>query len=146
MLKEFFKRGNFFFLLPAHCPPSVHLSFDKYSQSALLDDSGSENRGFLANGAQIVPHGGKCGNAANLLGKLRRRKEFLNSFNLIFYHRCYRFHVTLWIYDVVHRLQLRITQRILTTLLDIFLCPRRVFKAVIAKTTVNYFYFTKNMP
>nr|XP_058949529.1 uncharacterized protein LOC131777281 isoform X1 [Pocillopora verrucosa] len=52
----------------SHCPPSVHLSFDKYSQSALLDDSGSENRGFLANGAQIVPHGGKCGNAANLLG------------------------------------------------------------------------------
>ncbi|XP_022799980.1 uncharacterized protein LOC111337872 [Stylophora pistillata] len=52
----------------SHCPPSVHLSFDKYTQSALLDDSGSENRGFLANGAQIVPHGGKCGNAANLLG------------------------------------------------------------------------------
>lgn len=120
MLKEFFKRGNFFFLLPAHCPPSVHLSFDKYSQSALLDDSGSENRGFLANGAQIVPHGGKCGNAANLLGKLRRLEEFLNSFNLVFYHRCYRFHVTRWIYDVVHRLQLIITQRILTILFDLF--------------------------
>lgn len=35
----------------------------------MLDDSGSENSGVLANGAQIVPHGGKCGNAANLLGK-----------------------------------------------------------------------------
>ncbi|XP_078383686.1 uncharacterized protein LOC144666194 isoform X4 [Oculina patagonica] len=52
----------------SHCPPSVHLSFDKFTQGALLDDSGSENSGVLANGAQIVPHGGKCGNAANLLG------------------------------------------------------------------------------
>lgn len=52
----------------AFCPPSIHLSFDKYTQTTLQDDSGSDNNGLLANGAQIVPHGGKCGNAANLLG------------------------------------------------------------------------------
>ncbi|XP_067047616.1 uncharacterized protein [Acropora muricata] len=50
------------------CPPSIHLSFDKYTQNTLQDDSGNVNNALLANGAQIVPHGGKCGNSANLLG------------------------------------------------------------------------------
>lgn len=54
--------------LLAHCPPSVHISFDKFSQGTLLDDSGSINNAFIANGAQIEPHAGKCGNAVNLLG------------------------------------------------------------------------------
>jgi len=62
------------FFYKAYCPPSIHLSFDQYAQSTLQDDSGNENNGLLANGAQIVPHGGKCGNAANLLGTLKRSK------------------------------------------------------------------------
>lgn len=61
--------------LTAYCPPSIHLSFDKYTQSGLQDDSGSGNDGLLANGAQIVPHGGKCGNAANLLGKIHKQRR-----------------------------------------------------------------------
>ncbi|XP_068705792.1 uncharacterized protein [Montipora foliosa] len=50
------------------CPPSVHLSFDKFTQGTLQDDSGSENNAIIVNGAQIAPHAGKCGNAVNLLG------------------------------------------------------------------------------
>ena len=56
-----------FFL--AYCPPSIHISFDRFSKDTLADDSGSANNAFLANGAQIEPHAGHCGNAANLLGK-----------------------------------------------------------------------------
>jgi hypothetical protein len=70
--------------LLAHCPPSVHISFDKFSQGTLLDDSGSINNAFIANGAQIEPHAGKCGNAVNLLGtsinSLNRELRQKNSF------------------------------------------------------------------
>jgi hypothetical protein len=59
-----------FHLFAEHCSPSIHLSFDKVSASTLLDDSGSGNNAIIANGAQIAPHSGKCGNAANLLGKI----------------------------------------------------------------------------
>ena len=52
----------------AYCPPVVHLSFERLSQSTVLDESDSKNNGLLANGAQIVPHGGKCDNAVNLQG------------------------------------------------------------------------------
>ena len=43
-----------------------------------MDDSGSVNNAFIANGAQIAPHAGKCGNAANLLGKSLTRPDILS--------------------------------------------------------------------
>lgn len=77
----------------AYCPPSIHLSFDKYTQSTLQDDSGSENNGLLANGAQIVPHGGKCGNAASLLGKFKESSALIFSF---FFHFTFTFRIRLY--------------------------------------------------
>ena len=53
------------------CFPSIHLSFDpnQVSGRMLLDDSGNNNNAIMTNGAQIVPHSGKCYNAVDLLGK-----------------------------------------------------------------------------